>query len=836
MTDNEEQPLSRLDVLRGLHVATWEAIWAMVHAVLTTGAFQIGFALLLGASPFALGLLAGLPAAVGLLQLPASVLVERYGRRRPFVAAVSFPGRLLWGVILLIPFVLPRPAQLPAFLVLLTISSALMTVGVPAWTSWMSDLVPATSRGQYFARRSMLAGFVSMLVPLPAGAFLDQAVKYHRFDPRIGFAVLFAVACAAAVGSWLMILRQPEPPAQPRPNAESPLKSLAAPLTDPAFRRFLLFAGAMVFGQALSGQFFMAWQVDKKALALPYLTVQVLGAFAAGAGLLSTPLWGYLSDKYGSRPVLSLATVGVIVAPVLWLFTIPNGRALWLNVALIVVINLFSGASWAGVGLTQFNILLGVAAPAARATYTAVFSAITGTVGGVSPIVGGALMSALEPVAFHAGPVLFNNYKVLFFLTALIRIGCVFLVGRLADPEGRSARYVIEQLVSARPMSSYRSLRRLSAPVAEEERLEAVDRLADIRSPLAVEELVTALDDVSPDVRYHAAQALGAIGDARALPALIAKLTDPAAGIGELAADALGRIGDPSAAAALAGAARGPDARVRVAAIRALGHLTGAAEDPAVADALLASLDPSHPTACEAACAALTTVGASLPPGTARDALPRLLYLLSQEVDRGMRLASARALETLAERVAGEPGVFDTLRARLADETDPAVLAQEADTLESVGRAGGQGADTLLSALLPVLTNPSVGGLAYKQALEAVADVGLTPGDFYPYLGMNEMARDQAFSRLLSEVGRRLRAEGADLAERTTAGLLESYVGGDYAACLRRLADLTAACEPGPARSVLHALHASAPSRAVRAEEALLGILLLRECLAAPAS
>ena len=826
-------PLNRLDILRGLNISTWEGVWATIHSVLTTGAFQIGFALLLGASPFALGLLAGLPAVVGLLQLPASVLTERRGERRRFVAACSFPGRLSWLLILLIPFVLPRPFQLPAFLVLLTVSSALMTFCVPAWTSWMSDLVPTASRGQYFARRNMVAGIVTMLVPLPAGAFLDQSVKYHRFDARLGFGVLFAVACLAAVGSFVLILRQPEPPSRPRPDAPSPLQSLAAPLADPNFRRFLLFAGVTVFGQTLAGQFFTAWQVDKKALALPYLTAQVLGAVAAGAGLFSTPLWGYLSDKYGSRPVLSLASGGVIAAPLLWLFTLADPHAFWRNVALIVTINLCSGASWAGVGLAQFNLLLGIAAPQSRATYTAVFSAVTGTIGGISPVIGGLLMVALEPVAFHAGPIAFNNYKILFFVTALIRIGCLFLVGRVTDTDSRSARYVIEQLVSAKPMSSYRSLRRLSRPVAEHERIRAVDKLADLRSPLAVEELVTALDDVSPDVRESAAQALGAIRDARALPALIAKLSDPAAGIGELAADALGRIGDPMAAESLAAVVLGPDARVRVAALRALSHLPGAAGQPSVAEAMLRSLNPAHPTACEAACAVLTALGTTLPQDTAHRALPRLLYLLSQEVDRGMRLAAARALETLAPLVADVPDVFDTLRERLAQETDPAVMAQEADTLESVGRAAGQSTETLLTALLPVLAHSSVRGLAYKQALEAIADVGLAPGTFYPYLGMNEMARDQAFSRLLSEVSRRVKAEAHSPAEDKTPSALEAYLNGAYDDCVYHLA-LTAMKTPLPSSAslVLASLNHSASTHTVHAEEAVLGVLLLHESLA----
>jgi MFS family permease len=269
----------------------------------------------------------------------------------------------------------------------------------------MSDLVPPTSRGRYFAQRNTLAGIVAMVAPLPASAFLDQAVKYDRFDPRLAFAALFAIACVAAVGAFVLIRRQPEPPRAPRPAGEAPanpFRSLAAPLANPNFRRFLAFSGALTVSQGLAGQFFVAWQVGREGLNLPYLTVQILGAVASGAGLATTVAWGYLADKYGSRPVLMLGTAGAIIAPFVWLLTTPGPEHFWTNVALIVFINFCSGAFWAGIGLTQFNLMLSSAEAASQATYVAVFAAFTGVLGGIAPVVGGTLMELLAPVSIRS--------------------------------------------------------------------------------------------------------------------------------------------------------------------------------------------------------------------------------------------------------------------------------------------------------------------------------------------------------------------------------------------------------------------------------------------------
>jgi HEAT repeat protein len=798
--------LSRLEALRGLRISIYEGVWATVWMVLTTGAFQIGFARSLGATDFILGLLAGLPAAVGLLQLPASLFVARLGERKRFIAAVSLSGRLCWVLIALLPFA-PDPFRLPAFVALLVLSSALMTSGVPAWTSWMSDLVPADARGRYFARRNTVAGVVAMLVPLPAGWFMD------RVEPARGFPLLFGIACVAAIGAFTQLVRQPEPPMPRAQRPENPLASLAAPLADRNFRRFLVFSGTVVVGQGLAGQFFLAWQVDKHALALPYLATQMLGAVAAGAGLATTPVWGYLADKYGGRPVLMIASWGVLAAPFLWLFTEPG--ALWTNIALIVLINILSGACWAAVGLTQFNLLLGLAGPAERATYVAVFSAFTGVVGGIAPVVGGLLMNALATVAFSIGPVHFNNYKLLFALTELVRIAALVLLKAVTDGDSRSTRYVLEQLASSRPVTSYRTIQRLASPTGEAERRETVEKIADLRSPMAVEELARALSDVSPEVREGAAHALGEIGDRRAVPALAQVLGDPAAGIGAVAALALGEIGGSAARDALVQALAGPDAAVRIAAIQALGRIA----DPQSATALMEALDPIHATRCEAACAALAAIGPRLDLFDAERLLPKLFALLSPAIDRGMRLAAARTLGTLPPTI---PGAFAPLVRRIGAETDPAVLARLAVDLVRIARATHRAIDAVIPALERTLEHTRVSALAYLQALTALADATIEPGQFYPLLGLPEMPRDETASRMLRELGR-----SKELAP-AASGALAAFTQGDYADCIARLAGtIRPEATDGPAVALRLLAHRADTRADILAEEALLAIAIL---------
>ena len=792
------KPLTKLNILRGLRISMWEGAFATVWTVLTQGPFQIGFARQLGASDFHLGLLAALPAAVGLLQLPASLWADRLGSRRRFIGVSAALGRLLWLPIALLPFFVSGALRLPAFLGLLLLSSALLTVTVPAWTSWMSDLVPAEMRGRYFARRNTLAGIVAMLVPLPAGWALDLAVKHHRYAPRLGFALLFGIACLAALVSLFLLLRQPEPPRAARSAGENPLKTLGAPLADPNFRRFLAFSAAVVAGQSLAGQFFVAWQLDSGGLNLPYLAVQLLGAVASGAGLASMPLWGWLSDKYGGRPVLMIGAWGTLSAPLIWLFTDPS-HALWTNAALIVLLNLLSGASWAAVGLTQFNLLLRLAPDEKRGTYVAVLSAATGLVGFVAPILGGALMTALAPVRLSLGSLTLNNFKCMFALTDLVRLGALLLLRGVKDEGSVATRHVLGRLVSSGPALTISPLRKLTGGGDQRSRRDAAQKLGAVGSPLAVEELIAALDDVSPDVRHAAARALGDIGDPRAVPALAAKLSDLSAGIGEQAAHSLGFIGDRAATAPLIAAVSGPDASVRLAALRALARLA----DPESALALVAQLTTAHPSRCEVACAALAALGENLPESARRETRERLTFLLAQEVDRGMRLAAARALEALAP-VLSE--AFDAVADRLTREFEPAVVAIGAGALARLDRDRAPGP---ILALLPRLSDDR---LARRQALTALADCVLEPGAFYPYLSLGPLERDAAASRRLKEAGKRRHREAE------FAGVLERFAAGDTPGTLAAIRALA------PDDEILAALARHASSHP---EAALLAVLRL---------
>jgi hypothetical protein len=77
-----------------------DGIFATVFATLTSGVFLTGFAIYIGMGDFAIGLMAAMPYAATLFQLPASILVTRTGRRKGIAVFNAGCGRLTWLLIL----------------------------------------------------------------------------------------------------------------------------------------------------------------------------------------------------------------------------------------------------------------------------------------------------------------------------------------------------------------------------------------------------------------------------------------------------------------------------------------------------------------------------------------------------------------------------------------------------------------------------------------------------------------------------------------------------------------------------------------------------------------
>src|SRR5215216_3666134 len=119
-------------VRRGLRLSIVEGSLSNIHVTVCAGAFLTGFALMLGAGDFELGLIAALPFLGQLFQFIGAYLEERLGERRSMTVISCGISRSLWALLAALPFLtVLGAARLPIFLIILSISQAL--IGITAY-------------------------------------------------------------------------------------------------------------------------------------------------------------------------------------------------------------------------------------------------------------------------------------------------------------------------------------------------------------------------------------------------------------------------------------------------------------------------------------------------------------------------------------------------------------------------------------------------------------------------------------------------------------------------------------------------------------------------------
>ncbi|MBE3599665.1 MAG: MFS transporter [Limnochordaceae bacterium] len=461
--------------IRSLRASVLDGAFAQLMASLTSGFLLTGFAVELGMREAQIGLLAALPAFGNLSQLLGPALVARWGSRKAMAVRLAAAARLLWLVMLFLPFVSLPAAVL--FLGAIALNSLLGALSGVAWMAWMAEVVPEQVRGRFFGHRNMVAGLVGMVGAWSGGQFIDYwrarlvpaaagwptAVATLVTRPGAEFSVVYAVALGAGLASLAFLSRVAEPSAaagaaampegpdgvaraevsaMAEPAVGSPGAVLATVFSDPPFRKLLTFGVVWAFAVGIGGPFIDLYQV--RNLGLPFGVLALLGVVNGLFNILGMRIWGEFSDRWGTLPALAISSAGAAVLPLLWVFATPGA---W---GILWPANALSGLSWAGVGLVSSTLLMKMAPREKSAAYFGTYAALTGLAGAVAPAVGGYLGSLLSSARLTFGGRELEGLQILFLITAVARMLSLALLRGVRPPREPSPEQLLEALQSAR--------------------------------------------------------------------------------------------------------------------------------------------------------------------------------------------------------------------------------------------------------------------------------------------------------------------------------------------------------------------------------------------------
>jgi len=503
--------IRRSELRRSLRVVTVAWMFGTVWMCCMYGSHVKSFARMLGFNDLAFGIMAAIPWLAAFGQVFGAVMIERTGLRKYQFLYFMTIQRAMWLLLAAIPLILPipSPAAVVTMLILLGISRTIAALGMPGWYTWMGDLIPRRIRGRYMAYRDRLAKVVQIGVVIAMGIALDAATVRDAPETAQRQPVLLIVVCGmlalAAVAGIIDILlfarirevvpTLPDRPARPavdirvrRPSGRGPVAILAYagrytaavvrqvlldPLKDNAFRRYVLYAMAMTVAMSVGGWYF--WLTAMEHLGFSKLGTNFLFmALGPVVGILSAKGWGKLIDRWGRRPVLVVATCGVILNVLFWFLATPYTPAPafvassvnWLSrhitglfghqmsllgpdapvgAFLLIAVNCaIGGVSWLGISLAQTGIMLGFSETRGRSKYVAASWALIGLAGALGGIVGGVVTQKLSFLReAPIGPFLWNNWHAAIALSLLARIAGLCLLVNMPDPGSGRVRDMV---------------------------------------------------------------------------------------------------------------------------------------------------------------------------------------------------------------------------------------------------------------------------------------------------------------------------------------------------------------------------------------------------------
>lgn len=357
----EELPalsVRRRELRSALRIVTAGFMLFVVFFACTAGGHLRTYQRMLGFNDLAFGLWSAVPfVATFFLQLLAAVLIERRGLKKyQFIHCATW-NRVLWLLIAALPLVLPIPSAWAVVLMLgsLGASSILGALAMPAWMTWMGDLIPRRIRGRYLANRKRLAEAIRIPAVIALGFLFDAVTDESLPETAAAQPVLLWTICAViAVGAVfgvfdiLLFYRIREvmrttpdkhpPPAidvrVPRNPGRGAWRAITYgvrwtrhafgqvifdPLKDPGFRLYVLHGATITFAAMVGGVYL--WLNAMENLGFGNLAVNtlflVLGPLS---GIASARGWGRLIDRWGRRPVIVVCNVIICTSILPWFF------------------------------------------------------------------------------------------------------------------------------------------------------------------------------------------------------------------------------------------------------------------------------------------------------------------------------------------------------------------------------------------------------------------------------------------------------------------------------------------------------------------------------------
>jgi HEAT repeat protein/predicted MFS family arabinose efflux permease len=720
----EHQEPTNVEKLRGLPWSiTGDTTNTIFAQLVFFGSVFILFLDKLGLNKTQIGSLLSLIPFCGLLALFIAPAVARFGYKRTFVTYFGI-RKVISAFLLLTPWVVMRWGPNAALLFVAAITGGFALTKAVADTAafpWVQEYIPDSVRGKYYATSNLFTTLAAFASVTTAGFVIS------RMDGLTGFMLLIGVGVLAGFVSVFSYSRVPG--GAPDQAARADLKKLLAVLRDRNFLGYMLGINLIVIGFVPLLSFLPLFMREQVGLSDSSVVLLQTGNLVGG--LMAGYLWGWTSDRYGSKPVMMSGLTIRLLLPLLW-FLMPRHTDWSLAAALSIAV--LQGIGDVGWAIGSARLLFVSVVPADKnMEYMALYYAWIGLISGLSQLLGGFVLDLTKGIHSHLWLFTIDPYTILMASALILTALSIWLLRGVRPDSPVSVSQFAGLFLRGNPFMAIGSVIRYYMARDEHTMVFMTERLGQAHSLLAVDELLDALNDPRFAVRFEAIITIGRMpADPRLTEALIKVMRGKSPALSVIAAWALGRTGDRRAVEPLREGLHSTYRSIQSHCARSLATLGDRDMIPLLLDRL--PDEPDYGLQVTYA-SALGKLGAS----EATDALLPLLAECDDETVRmELALAVARTVGPedyfirLLRQVRGEPGTalaqaLGVIRRKVvkAPETQAGLLNALDTTIDALARHELATAAQRLQHLLQVLPKQTYPPSAVAVLQDCATQLGI---------------------------------------------------------------------------------------------------------------
>ena len=393
----------------------------------------------LGASNFYVGLLAAMPQLFGALLQSFSIAAIRLVKsRKALVMAGAAVQAACWLPVIAL-LLWPGALSVPLIIFFFSLGAGASLFVNPAWSSWISDIVPDNGRAMFFARRNRLMQMVLFVSTFLAGIALRE--MQLQYPAALAFAAVFCVSFLARLSTLFFHSRTSDVPYALQLMREIKLKHL---FLLPAHRKelwFLAFMGLMNFTVQFAAPFFTPYMIGSLHYDMGMLGMMT--AVAVLAKIAAYPYWAWAISRFGNRIVLVATALMAPLVPLLWLLSTGTLQ--------IGIFQAFSGFTWAGFELASFNFALALVGREVRPSFISKYNAFNGVFYAAGCIAGGLFLTGSPDFALFG----YSGILLVFLISGAMRAAVVlFFAPKLASSH-EAEKHIDQRAMALRLVAVY---------------------------------------------------------------------------------------------------------------------------------------------------------------------------------------------------------------------------------------------------------------------------------------------------------------------------------------------------------------------------------------------